>query len=606
MAFEDAAHTLHSKYPRKTGVISLIFLIGNVASALQVFSHVGLSAVIKSSVDPNPIISACGTTCLDDPNYGDFVDYWSVNGSDGGNNYRFVLSGDDDFPGCGRIGALGGFGASFEDCLRENKTNKAENNKTVLGYTGPDSCMCCYESSIICGIVCGGSSVCGNDNTIPACIECIDREGCNDEFEVCSGLAIPPPDNSRRLAGNVDERRNLQEEELFIVYEISFISSIQDAINGEAYGIALVILLFSGVWPYAKNCIMFYAWFVPMTWSKRSWVLKTLTRLAKWSLVDVFAIVIIMAGLRIESDIVLIAESRIAIYTFCVAAVWDLIQGEWMRHMHLRAYERAIMGEEKGEDFSSAKLVDGGKLVNIPLATGSSDSMKSCTSFGKLSLLVFMVVQISLCVASVFLIVLTFTLSGSAVASGGEVVTELTPASIVTVILSPAALEQNDSVLGTIYLVIMYIALAILIPWFQFLAILVLTFVGWDSAYFTKSRYKTFFEATDIIGGFACQDVFVLSFVVVSAEWEKLIAASAEAIVGDCEDCFVQTAEIGIGIYIMTVAFVLGWISEMWISYGYSELLHPVERVWQAYSFFGAVSAYGCTKANDEEITLKN
>uniref|UniRef100_A0A7S3V2P3 Uncharacterized protein n=1 Tax=Aplanochytrium stocchinoi TaxID=215587 RepID=A0A7S3V2P3_9STRA len=618
-------HTLHSKYPKNTGMISLMFLLGNWG--LQVFSHVGLSAVIKSSATINDGFSFAADVCTGDANYSEFLDYFNNQG--GGENFAFVQGGEDfGFTGCGVVYGL--FGLDFlETCLRtdRNKTN----GDPVPGYKGGDGCIVCYQASSECGRLCAfGAAQCAVDNDSPSCLDCIEEKGCNEIFEACANVTVPEQNNTRRLlhsfipeddftyASHLSRERDLQslpdEIQLTVVYEISFVSSLKDAYNGGAYGIFFVIFLFSGVWPYGKNCIMFVAWFVPMTWETRSWILKNLTRLAKWSLVDVFAIVIIMAGLRIIKPIVtdpngaplvIVAESRIAIYTFCVAAIWDLVQGEWMRHMHLRAYEKEIQKESGLEQDSTSSLNSGSNMIKE--IRFSDNPKRSCSVPGKNFTIVFMLIQLALALSSVFLTVITYNLFGELFAEDSKI--EYTAATIATTILSEEALKINDSPTGTVFLVVMYIALSIAIPIFQFGSIIILTFVGWDKACCNKSIYKTFFEAVDIIGGFACQDVFVLSFVVVIAEWDKLINTSVGNVAGDtCGEvaCLGMTAEIGIGIYVMTVAFILGWICEMWITYAYSQLIHPVEKVELNNVFFGLVSQFGCTSAVDLEITDKH
>jgi hypothetical protein len=65
--------------------------------------------------------------------------------------------------------------------------------------------------------------------------------------------------------------------------------------------LAILILLVSGVWPYAKQLTTLALWFLPPTWvsiSRRGTILSWLDFLAKWSMVDVFVIIIMIVSFR--------------------------------------------------------------------------------------------------------------------------------------------------------------------------------------------------------------------------------------------------------------------------------------------------------------------
>jgi len=64
---------------------------------------------------------------------------------------------------------------------------------------------------------------------------------------------------------------------------------------------ALMALVFSILWPYAKQMISLFFWFVPpqrVSFSTRGSVYMWLDFLAKWSMMDVFVIIANVAGLR--------------------------------------------------------------------------------------------------------------------------------------------------------------------------------------------------------------------------------------------------------------------------------------------------------------------
>jgi hypothetical protein len=86
-------------------------------------------------------------------------------------------------------------------------------------------------------------------------------------------------------------------------FEFSMAFSIVEIWNAGGKELAIMILLFSGVWPYTKQVITLALWFSPPTMlsvSKRGSTFLWLDSLAKWSMVDIFVLVITVAGFRVS------------------------------------------------------------------------------------------------------------------------------------------------------------------------------------------------------------------------------------------------------------------------------------------------------------------
>ncbi len=67
--------------------------------------------------------------------------------------------------------------------------------------------------------------------------------------------------------------------------------------------LAILILIFSGIWPYTKQLLTLALWFMPtscMSISTRGAYLIWLDKLAKWSMIDIFVIVICIAAFRVS------------------------------------------------------------------------------------------------------------------------------------------------------------------------------------------------------------------------------------------------------------------------------------------------------------------
>jgi uncharacterized paraquat-inducible protein A len=74
-----------------------------------------------------------------------------------------------------------------------------------------------------------------------------------------------------------------------------------DIWNAGGRALAALIFIFSGLWPYSKQLITLVLWFthpakVPM--ARRESILLWLDVLAKWSIIDIFVMLVSLAGFR--------------------------------------------------------------------------------------------------------------------------------------------------------------------------------------------------------------------------------------------------------------------------------------------------------------------
>lgn len=87
--------------------------------------------------------------------------------------------------------------------------------------------------------------------------------------------------------------------------------------------LALIIFVFSIVFPFAKLGLLSFVWFVPLKADDREKTLKGLEFLGKWSMTDVFVIslTIIAAKLSGFAD----ARARYGIYIFAGAVIMSML-----------------------------------------------------------------------------------------------------------------------------------------------------------------------------------------------------------------------------------------------------------------------------------------
>ena len=289
VAGNEKRTSLHSCFPRHVGFISLAFSLGNIT--LQIFSHLSTSATFLSSIPyergaPAAIGIGDGAkendetaaTCADDRD--GFDEWWNLRGKDEFFDYAqacgpSVLIGEDQ----------------YFSCLVDE-----------YGFNSTQACLDCFLLPIECVMTsCLGTCLAmGVEST--GCVDCLIENNCDGPFEACAGVSagLDEWEAPVRMLQKTNDEIGSSSTVLYEVYSISFVDSIRDAANGGAWWLVIILVCLSGIWPYLKNVIMMVAWFVPMTTKQRSSLLQWLTRLAKWSLVDVFVIVIICPGVKID------------------------------------------------------------------------------------------------------------------------------------------------------------------------------------------------------------------------------------------------------------------------------------------------------------------
>jgi len=86
-------------------------------------------------------------------------------------------------------------------------------------------------------------------------------------------------------------------------FDFSMARSTVDIWNAGGKELAILILIFSGIWPYMKQLITLILWFLPTRFcstNTRGNIFLWLDKLAKWSMVDIFVLVISIAAFRVS------------------------------------------------------------------------------------------------------------------------------------------------------------------------------------------------------------------------------------------------------------------------------------------------------------------
>mmetsp|Transcript_21012 Transcript_21012/g.50674 ORF Transcript_21012/g.50674 Transcript_21012/m.50674 type:complete len:681 (+) Transcript_21012:41-2083(+) len=266
-------------------------------------------------------------------------------------------------------------GECIEACFRE-----------VHGYS--EECSTCFGVIPTCSIANGCMMPCAADSLGEECNQC--NVPCIEELRSCTGLPeamvedniedaaavageegtfpstnnetdkentttlSPLPNKAITTAGACNDYDLEAITTWYNVYNLTFVDSVNDAWDGDAKLLAVIVVLFSGIWPYLKNIILVIIWYLPATAETQTSMLLWLSRLSKYTLVDVFAVIGVLVGVQLQLNVggteaVTRAEPRFGIIAFFLATVWEFLQIELIKAMH----ERKVLGEnrfEKTED----------------------------------------------------------------------------------------------------------------------------------------------------------------------------------------------------------------------------------------------------------------
>jgi uncharacterized paraquat-inducible protein A len=86
-------------------------------------------------------------------------------------------------------------------------------------------------------------------------------------------------------------------------FEFSMLRSTIEIWNAGGKELAVMIFIFSVLWPYTKQLITMMVWFAPpsaLGVTRRGSTLQWLDTLAKWSMVDIMTLIVTVAGFRIS------------------------------------------------------------------------------------------------------------------------------------------------------------------------------------------------------------------------------------------------------------------------------------------------------------------
>lgn len=163
------------------------------------------------------------------------------------------------------------------------------------------------------------------------------------------------------LASNIDPRAVSVMVQLVLgqktidvgsVFDFGLKSTVVDMWDAGVYTLAVLILFFSGAWPYVKLLSMLLAWVAPpklLSVARRETILVTLDVLGKWSLIDFFVMILMLCafyfniyiGQEIAVNVTVLP--RWGFYSFLLATMISLGLGHIILACHRLVVEPKVL-----------------------------------------------------------------------------------------------------------------------------------------------------------------------------------------------------------------------------------------------------------------------
>mmetsp|Transcript_6362 Transcript_6362/g.14393 ORF Transcript_6362/g.14393 Transcript_6362/m.14393 type:complete len:744 (-) Transcript_6362:1382-3613(-) len=141
-------------------------------------------------------------------------------------------------------------------------------------------------------------------------------------------------------------------------FEFSIAKSTVDLWNAGGKALAVLIVLFAGVWPYVRQIITFVLWFLPpirVSVARRGYIFVLLDTLAKWSTVDIFVLILSLVSFRLSIlspreeflpedfySVELFVVPLWGLYANLIAQFLSQITSHWIIHFHRKVVSSAL------------------------------------------------------------------------------------------------------------------------------------------------------------------------------------------------------------------------------------------------------------------------
>jgi len=299
------------------------------------------------------------------------------------------------------------------------------------------------------------------------------------------------------------------------LFSFSLISTVSHCWASEAYFIAVLTVVASGVWPFVKLVGLLVAWLVPprcfSVW-RRGKILDFLDAWGKYSFLDSWFLVLTLSAFALEWMSVGSADLKIqttpapAFYAFFAATVLSLILGHIASECHRAAGKAAALPKKK--ELTEAEQAQQSPAPPAPLCKFAASKIEQVLLLGCIG------VSTLLALFGTFLVSFSFEMSGIApqFLFGGHIEKSY---SLFSVGMSVASGRNGEA--GLMGLEIVFVSLAVLAP----AGVLGLLVAMWLVP-MKIERQRSLLHACRMLDAWASFDVAALVLAVACGEFAKL------------------------------------------------------------------------------------
>ena len=324
-------------------------------------------------------------------------------------------------------------------------------------------------------------------------------------------------------------------------FEFSMVKSTIEMWNAGARALAILIVIFSGLWPYTKQLITLTLWFLPTTRvssKRRGKILRLLDVLGKWSMVDVFVLLMTLASFRVSVEnpevsflpeglysLQLLVVPLWGLYANMLAQLISQVSSHVIIHYHRKSVKNATSAQESEWNITSsdetetlsAALREHQFKLDYEASTKRATVRKSSEWVLCAALLAFVALVICGCVLPSFSIEM-LGLVGLAVESGKQFQEEAkiyySVFGLAKMIMDEARyLSTASDFVGLGTLASLLVITAFLVPLAQGVSL----FVQWFMPT-TKKQRETNLIANEILSAWQYMEVYISSIIV--AAWQ--------------------------------------------------------------------------------------
>ena len=308
------------------------------------------------------------------------------------------------------------------------------------------------------------------------------------------------------------------------LFSFSLANTIVEMYHARIYTLLGIVVVFSGVWPYAKLLLIGLAWIAPksiLDSRQRERVLETLDALSKFSLVDTFVLVLMMVSFRFHVDIGgnvfdIFVNPKFGFYGFLAATTLSLLLGHVALYVHRQCTLPRLAHSFGGESVLDHRFKHGSSSFHL-------------SRFFKAGVLLTTIAAGALLVLGSTQASFNFEIGGLA----GTLVERKRSYSLLTLGLDLPNSVQNPG-LGVTSLQVVYFFYALVTP---LLCLVSLLFLGFFPM--TPAWQRGMLVVAEVANAWSAIEVFVLSVVVALFE----ISTFASFIVGHKCDAINQVLD---------------------------------------------------------------